>query len=145
MIDPEIARRCLRCGAAVRARAQFCPQCGAPMSGAVEKREQRSEVGQPVVTETTADVADKVTEVKETTKPERPAASAGRPRMIVARGEGVRPSRKRQAGERIGRVRDQSLVVLDEAADDPSLRLVLVAFLLFAVFVVLLLLSLAVI
>lgn len=149
MSDPEIARRCLRCGAAVRARAQFCPQCGAPMTGMpmtgmVEKKEQTVEPSRRIAPEADDGVADKVIEVKET-KPQRAATSAGRPRMIVARGEGARPSRKQQAGERIGRVRDQSLVVLDEAADDPSLRLVLVAFLLFAVFVVLLLLSLAVI
>ena len=25
---PEISRRCLSCGAAVRAGARFCPQCG---------------------------------------------------------------------------------------------------------------------
>jgi len=104
-----------------------------------------SEVKQPVAAETIADVADKIIGAKEHTKRERPAAGVPRARMIVARGEDQRPSRKRQAEERLGRVRDQSLIVLDEAADDPSLRLVLVAFLLFAVFVVLLLISLAVI
>jgi hypothetical protein len=104
------------------------------------------EVKQPVAAETIGDVADKTIDAKEHTKRERPAVSAmPKPRMIVARSERERPSRKRQAEQRLGRVRDQSLVVLDEAADDPSLRLVLVAFLLFAVFVVLLLVSLAVI
>lgn len=32
MIQPEIARRCLRCGAAVRSQARFCPQCGETVS-----------------------------------------------------------------------------------------------------------------
>src|SRR4051812_38992864 len=27
---PEISRRCISCGAAVRAVARFCPQCGHP-------------------------------------------------------------------------------------------------------------------
>jgi len=28
MSEPEIARRCASCGASVRQRAMFCPQCG---------------------------------------------------------------------------------------------------------------------
>ena len=31
MSQPEISRRCLSCGASVRAAARFCPQCGALM------------------------------------------------------------------------------------------------------------------
>src|SRR5437764_8834712 len=31
---PEISRRCMSCGAAVRAGARFCPQCGEAMAGA---------------------------------------------------------------------------------------------------------------
>jgi hypothetical protein len=31
---PEISRRCLECGASVRAGARFCPQCGKEMEGA---------------------------------------------------------------------------------------------------------------
>lgn len=30
-MEPEIARRCKVCGAAIRARATFCPQCGVPL------------------------------------------------------------------------------------------------------------------
>lgn len=30
-MEPEIARRCKICGAAIRARATFCPQCGVPL------------------------------------------------------------------------------------------------------------------
>src|ERR1043165_9143460 len=29
---PEISRRCLSCGAAVRAGARFCPHCGQPVN-----------------------------------------------------------------------------------------------------------------
>jgi hypothetical protein len=32
MTEPEIARRCQTCGAAVRGAARFCPQCGRQMS-----------------------------------------------------------------------------------------------------------------
>ncbi|HYH85115.1 MAG TPA: zinc ribbon domain-containing protein, partial [Pyrinomonadaceae bacterium] len=44
-MQPEISRRCLKCGAAVRAGARFCPQCGQEFRGA----------GQP---QTHADAAD---------------------------------------------------------------------------------------
>ena len=33
-MEPEIARRCVACGAAVRGRAKFCPQCGSDMGEA---------------------------------------------------------------------------------------------------------------
>src|SRR5437588_3878469 len=42
---PEISRRCTSCGAAVRAGARFCPQCGNPMAGA----EAQSHAAQPSV------------------------------------------------------------------------------------------------
>jgi hypothetical protein len=32
MSEPEIARRCVRCGVSVREHAMFCPQCGDPLS-----------------------------------------------------------------------------------------------------------------
>src|SRR4051812_32536378 len=35
---PEISRRCVSCGAAVRAGARFCPQCGNVMPDADEGR-----------------------------------------------------------------------------------------------------------
>ena len=31
MSEPEIARRCTACGASVRQRAMYCPQCGHPV------------------------------------------------------------------------------------------------------------------
>jgi len=36
MSEPEIARRCITCGASVRQHAMFCPQCGNPISEVVE-------------------------------------------------------------------------------------------------------------
>lgn len=33
-MEPEIARRCKACGAAIRMRATFCPQCGKSVEGA---------------------------------------------------------------------------------------------------------------
>jgi hypothetical protein len=71
--------------------------------------------------------------VRETRDEHKPRA-----KRIVA----VSEETKRRTEERVARVRERSMVVLDEAAVDPSLRFVLVAFLLFAIFVVVLLLSL---
>lgn len=34
-MEPEIARRCLDCGASVRGNAFFCPQCGRPLKAGV--------------------------------------------------------------------------------------------------------------
>src|SRR6266699_3811684 len=33
-VQPEISKRCLSCGASVRAQAMFCPECGQPLSQA---------------------------------------------------------------------------------------------------------------
>jgi hypothetical protein len=53
-MEPEIARRCKSCGAAIRARSTFCPQCGVALDGdapasaavapaaALESQEQRT-------------------------------------------------------------------------------------------------------
>jgi|GEM_PF-363817 len=47
MPDPEIARRCSACGAAIRQRAQFCPQCGEALlvrsDPAIDSRETANE------------------------------------------------------------------------------------------------------
>ena len=37
-MEPEIARRCLDCGASVRGQAVFCPQCGRPLKVTDEAR-----------------------------------------------------------------------------------------------------------
>lgn len=50
MAEPEIARRCPACGASVRQRAMFCPQCGTAI------------VSQPATETTTRPVSDTVNE-----------------------------------------------------------------------------------
>ena len=39
MSDPEIDRRCSICGASVRPRAMFCPQCGQPIANQPKETE----------------------------------------------------------------------------------------------------------
>ena len=107
MSEPEIARRCTTCGASVRQRAMFCPQCGSPIPQA-----------QAPVAATTPLIPETIVE------------SAPAPKV---HDEGVRG--------RVEKLRKVSSVVLDQAAYDPSLRFLLVAAVLFLLFLVLLILS----
>lgn len=106
MSEPEIARRCSSCGASVRQRAIFCPQCGNSIPEA-----QAPATTTPTVSETLIETA--------------PAP--------VVREERVRG--------RVEKLRKVSSVVIDQAAYDPSLRFLLVAAVLFLIFLVLLILS----
>ncbi|HEU4509814.1 MAG TPA: zinc-ribbon domain-containing protein [Pyrinomonadaceae bacterium] len=112
MSEPEIARRCSACGVSVRHRASFCPQCGNPIAGAA-----------PDIHDTIAEPAPApvVAPVVAPTEPLR------------HEGEGVRG--------RVEKLRKVSSVVIDQAAYDPSLRFLLVAAVLFVMFIVLLILS----
>ena len=108
MSEPEIARRCSSCGASVRQRAMFCPQCGNP-------------------------IAPQHDVVTTTTTPQTPET------MI----EATPATRSREDGVlgRVEKLRKVSSVVIDQAAYDPSLRFLLVAAVLFVLFLVLLILS----
>src|SRR5437763_1183636 len=154
-MEPEIARRCLTCGAAVRGQARFCPQCGQDMGAAPTLN--RRPVSQPDEQPQThsgrlVDEAERVARALSDSVPpiaaavvSAPAANDGphsdapQPREPAEspRTGGMRA----RAGERVERLREASVVVLDEAQDDPALRFVLVAVLLFVVFLLILLFS----
>lgn len=108
MSEPEIARRCSSCGASVRQRAMFCPQCGNPVS-----QQQAA--------------------VTTTTTPQTPETMIETTPVSKVREDGVRG--------RVQKLRKVSSVVIDQAAYDPSLRFLLVAAVLFLLFLVLLILS----
>jgi len=208
---PEISRRCLSCGAAARAGARFCPQCGKLMEeeaeaaraddeaspasageaadvrpAAVEeirleeswKRWEESVVAPSGAAEVEApaqsreavggesrEVAGEVSTPPSTPPLMRPQATprpaAVAPREGRADGQGnadapadsgaaaaplARPradERGRRAAAvkeslrpRVERVRDASMGVLEDAAEDSGLRFVLIALVLFAVFLV---------
>ena len=160
MSEPEIARRCPSCGASVRAPALFCAQCGKrladpqPHSAAVSTDAQADIEGHSE-TELLADTS-KVTASKEFKFQDFPSgsnrASALSPAVPLKPGTSVAPgtvqlaSPAREVNEEallngVGKLRQISSVVLDEAAYDPSLRFVLVAAALFVLFLVILLLS----
>ena len=165
MSEPEIARRCPSCGASIRDRALFCPQCG----NAVPPRDFSQT--QPLVTPP-----------EEENIPQKPAAASDRrvePRNVRSNDTDALPSKdspkeahqgsqkaapvgqaaRGAVGARIQRattlardvegdvihrarqVREISSIVLDEAGDDPSLRFVLVAAVLFLLFLVIVVLN----
>ena len=115
MPEPEILRRCAVCGAASRPGALFCPQCGNAAT-----RTSGASGAAPA--------------------PERQDASSEQPLD-----PGLQ-TRKRNPGEggvrpQVEKLRKASSIVLDEATYDPSVRFVLVAAVLFVLFLVILLLS----
>ena len=107
MSEPEIARRCSSCGASVRQRAMFCPQCGNPIPEA-----------EAPVTTTTPLIPETIVETAQAPK---------------VHDDGVRG--------RVEKIRKVSSVMIDQAAYDPSLRFLLVAAVLFLLFLVLVILS----
>ena len=196
LMEPEIARRCKVCGAAVRNHAEFCPQCGAsinteasdPISTVDASKVQlnqtmeavESQSPMPAVTPSDAapvtDLAatseavavsdDSVVAPVEEVVPTSPVmitderadrdeavvesvvaasatttttttASTRRHRVKVAALDAV----EGKIAPRVEKLRHASTIVLDEAADDPGLRFVLIAALLVILSLILVLLS----
>lgn len=173
IMQPEISRRCSACGAAVRANATFCHQCGKPMmksappgvgttiEGPGEERapvtdagpENSSAARQGDGAGRTAPTAAPEKERAEdngigatvgaTAEPSAEAATgdaAGRNRLNRARAV-ARGAVEERLAPRVEKLRQTSSVVLDEAADDPSVRFLLVAAALFVLFLVLLIIT----
>jgi predicted amidophosphoribosyltransferase len=111
MSEPEIARRCSACGISVRKAAMFCPQCGNPIT-----QHEPATTSQAAPTKTLNTLPDHAA-------PAAPARMAGTVR------------------ERVEKIKHVSHVVIDQAAYDPSLRFLLVAAVLFVLFVILMILS----
>ena len=119
MSEPEIARRCSSCGASVRQRAMFCPQCGNP-------------IPQSQTLET--DASDTIIEHA------TPAPEAA-PTQALHTVPVVHKPAEHSVRSRVKQIRKVSSVMIDQAAYDPSLRFLLVAAGLFILFIVLLILS----
>jgi len=183
MVEPEIARRCRSCGASIRVRGLFCPQCGKPTSDQAssshEPAAHTEEVflapetvsidlpilptsdfpneypgrGAETVPLETVPLQPFTHEVESSAAWQREQApTEALPPPVphypapAAPQEGVRPRAPRGAlGEDVkkglGKVREISTVVIDEASYDPSARFVLVAAVLFVLFLVILILS----
>ena len=113
MSEPEIARRCTVCGVSVRQSALFCPQCGEKMSEPIHDT--------PVAAAAPRKTGGGKTDLDKT-RLDKPGVA-----------ENVR--------ERVEKIKHVSSVMIDQAAYDPSLRFLLVAAVLFVLFLILLILS----
>lgn len=132
MSEPEIARRCVACGVSVRKSAMFCPQCGNPIARYQTTDDVQTAHTQALHTITRAD--DEPSQASQTT-PTQAIHPSSNPTPAALHGvaENVR--------ERVEKIRHASSVVIDQAAYDPSLRFLLVAAVLFLLFIVLVILS----
>ena len=133
MSEPEIARRCAACGVSVRKSAMFCPQCGNPIARYQTTDDVPTAATQALHTVTTAD--DEPPSSASQTAPTRAIHPSSNPTPATLHGvaENVR--------ERVEKIRHVSAVVIDQAAYDPSLRFLLVAAVLFLLFIILVILS----
>ena len=189
-MEPEIARRCKACGASVRSRAGYCPQCGASLNpeqsnpastlaATVEAQPEPPELAMepaanaPGVLTTEAAMAATSPSLAATSEENAPAtlamdenhaeeedgatqsnlatqSSLAADAVATAAAAPTRRHRVKVAARdavegkiapRVEKLRQASTVMLDEAADDPGLRFVLVAAVLIIFSLVLLLLS----
>lgn len=147
MTEPEISRRCLSCGASVRQAALFCPQCGQPLNhGDVDSDTQEAEQDRrghdPLLTQPLLNAeAPAILETQPLIpKPDRrdTMIDLGVPQRAE---EQPRPEVHQGPLGRVEKIKKVSSVVLDQAAYDPSLRFLLVAAILFVIFLVLMILS----
>ena len=143
MSEPEIDRRCSVCGAAVRSRAAFCPQCGQAIA---PQQTTEPKIEPPKVTPAReAELAQTI----DLSRHQVPDLSETQPLVPPKAIEQVTPPAQHQglhratdaARARVDQIRKASSVVIDQAAYDPSLRFLLVAAVLIILFLFLLLMS----
>ena len=160
MSDPLIARRCPWCGVAIREQAFFCPQCGKDLTqlhpdfnativeSAPPEIKQRDTAELIVPAAVPAPVeeppANPPPAAAATAKSRKPAIgqqALGKMGAGIQKATHVARDVEGNVVHRVQQLRDVSSVVIDEASYDASLRFVLVAVVLFVLFLVILLLS----
>jgi zinc-ribbon domain len=152
MPDPQIDRRCADCGASVRPSAAFCPQCGQPIPSHSTSNDGRKppdlsetqplravpDIGETLPLQSIQDFAEtKSLPALTPTLVNPPPAETN---LKPARPTVHRAPAPESKGP-VGKLRRASSVVIDQAAYDPSLRFLLVAAVLFLLFLVLLIMS----
>ena len=145
MSEPIIARRCPSCGASIRDLAFFCPQCGKELSqpGGKHSHNPVQQVTEPLH-QTTAPLSETLGESRRDPEGDPAKVRAAASRTVGAKLQRAGTLARNVEGDmvqRVKNVRKMSTVVLDEAAYDPSLRFVLVAAVLFILFLVIVLLN----
>ena len=155
MTEPEIFRRCPFCGASIRDKAFFCPQCGLQLQRGSEDETAALHDTHDIVRDVTLTEADfqallpvepKGPPPPVTPPPEVPTVKVAqraktevgaRLQRATDKARGV----EENVGKRVQKFRELSSVVIDEAGYDPSLRFVLVAAILFVLFVLIVILN----
>ena len=156
MSDPIIARRCPWCGVALREQAFFCPQCGKDLT------QQQPDLSATIAESAPPEAKKSDTaELIEPAPPQKPPVKAAPAAVTPAKtrkpaigqqalgkmGAGIQKAThvardvEGNVAHRVQQLRDASSVVVTEASYDTSLRFVLVAVVLFILFLVILFLS----
>src|SRR6266576_1001290 len=156
MSDPLIARRCPWCGIAIREQAFFCPQCGkdltqlhpdfsATIVESAPPESKQKDTAELVLPTAAADPPAKAAPAPTAPpKSRRPAIgqqALGKMGAGIQKATHVARDVEGNVAHRVQQLRDASSVVIDEASYDASLRFVLVAVVLFILFLVILFLS----
>ena len=153
MSEPQIAHRCPSCGASIRTRTLFCPHCGETLPESKrdsaktlsdympdkKDRKTRKSPGIPDVSKNNDSGMEGFSSAPSVTSADngRPTSRENANTIRMPAGDVMEEDRY----QGVERLRHISSFVLDEAAYDPSLRFVLVAAVLFVVFLVLLVIS----
>jgi len=160
---PEISHRCTSCGASIRDRAMFCPECGKPLVEAklatnpsdssepeiVAMKTRPNEIPAEAVVTAPSSPDPPLTASSDLVDPDGAAPRADgarhgarqRTRDTLHRASNVARGAIEDNVKRVEKIHHVSTVMFEEAHYDPSLRFVLVAVGLFLVFVLLLVLS----
>ena len=155
MSKPEISRRCHSCGASIRERVFFCSQCGSPTGHVTSELKRTAANGKKETAAETAPLNESQPDVPATEEAKQPTEVAGAPKTAIGRSTPphiprggfnraravARNAVEEDVLQRVEKLRQISSVVIDEASYDPSLRFVLVAAILFILFLVILVLS----
>src|SRR5687767_10093495 len=156
MSEPQISRRCPACGASIRDQAFFCPQCGHQLQKGSEDETAALHDTHDVVRDVTLTEADfqaqsqpkrspVVVAPQQPAQPAKPTKQVQRPKGEVGariqRATDKARGMEENVAERVQKFREISSVVIDEAGYDPSLRFVLVAAILFILFVLIVILN----
>ncbi|HEX6046913.1 MAG TPA: zinc ribbon domain-containing protein [Pyrinomonadaceae bacterium] len=136
MSEPEIARRCSSCGVSLRQSAMFCPQCGNP----IVTQQTTTEVSPTAPTQALRSVGPADDSLANPNPTPTPPKTAPPPQAQHHHASGLTGVAD-NVRDRVEKIRHVSSVVIDQAAYDPSLRFLLVAAVLFVLFIVLVILS----
>lgn len=134
----------------MRARARFCPQCGQQVaeepvtekSRAPENREATSRASSAMgsTTRIETEVAAQKEDAAQPSAKEQLEQQRRRGAVKVM-AETAREKVEERIGPRVEKIRQASNVVIDEAAEDPEVRFLLIAAVIFVLFVVIFLVT----